>query len=555
MNKVIKNQWLNYILPLNILILISTNTLAATELSNTIPTSELSGLAASKTYFTFTVPETATNLTFNTLGGSGDADLYVKFGEDPTESNYDCRPHHSGNSESCAITKVQSGDYHVMLKGYSNYSNLTLTANYTVASSLPQRMSNGSILDNSIAIDNLTGNSEEQLAFTFEVPADAQGLTIGMSGGEGDADLYVRHGSMPNPGTYDCRPYTMGNDETCHIQEVQAGTYHILISSYADFSGIKLIGSYTDAGDLPPTPEPGTSSLNIAVAGDSITRAFGASCTTNASWWSLLCLAGGDQPQHSWFNGASSLVNSVHDRYKVLDNTINATNNAATGAELTGIRESGSEPSFAAQAHNIISQTPTPEHVEFILGGNDLCSRNCIDPANCDDPIYTDDEWRQAVQTGLNTLVSGMPQGSSILIGSVPRVQDIRQAGLDKQASNNNINCESIWSTFNVCKIVTQTANLNGEPIASRLAAVAAAQQRYNAILAEEANAYNTNANGQNPNGIELVAEYVDESTPSGGTFQFGPSEINGGDCFHPNIATQSLIADLMWNSNTDKSQ
>jgi len=56
-----------------------------------------------------------------------------------------------------------------------------------------------------------------------------------------------------------------------------------------------------------------------------------------------------------------------------------------------------------------------------------------------------------------------------------------------------------------------------------------------------------------NPNGIELVAEYVDENTPSGGTFAFGADEINGGDCFHPNVATQSKIADLMWNGNPFK--
>jgi len=82
---------------------------------------------------------------------------------------------------------------------------------------------------------------------------------------------------------------------------------------------------------------------------------------------------------------------------------------------------------------------------------------------------------------------------------------------------------------------------------------VAAIQKVYNAILVEEALAYNSNANGLNPNGIEVVSEYVDENTPSGGTFAFGAENINGGDCFHPNVATQSDIADFMWNANTDK--
>lgn len=551
MKRLIKNQKFKNILALNMLML-SGNALAATALENATPASGLSGTSGSETFFTLAVPEGATNLNFNTAGGSGDADLYVKFGSAPTSSSYDCRPYNSGNSESCDIANVQNGEYHVMLKAYSAYSALTLTASYDEPGTTPPPGSNTGVLENSVTLNNLTGGSGEQLLFTFEVPAGAQDLSIAMSGGTGDADLYVRFGAEATTGTYDCRPYKSGNNETCTISNIQAGTYHVMMNGYSSFSGVSLVGNYNEGG-TPPPPGPVAGVANIAVVGDSITRAFGADCTYNSSWWSLLCLAGGDQPEHSWFDGSSSSVTSVHDRYKVLDNSINSNNSAATGAELTGIREDGSEPSFAAQANTIVAQTPTPDHVELLFGGNDLCSRDCVDPSNCSDPIYSDDEWRQAIRTGLNTLVSGMPEGSSILLGSVPRVQDIRQAGLDKQAGDEYINCESIWSSYDVCSIVTQSGTLNGESLASRIAGVAAAQKRYNAILAEEATAYNSNNNGQNPNGIEVVAEYVDESTPSGGTFQFGASHINGGDCFHPNVATQTLISELMWNSNTDK--
>jgi len=146
--------------------------------------------------------------------------------------------------------------------------------------------------------------------------------------------------------------------------------------------------------------------------------------------------------------------------------------------------------------------------------------------------------------------MSGLPAGSSVLMGSVPRVQDIRQAGVDKQNADVYVNCDSLWSSYDVCRIVTDPGVLNSESMAVRHAGVAAAQQQYNAITREEVEAYNSNANGMNPNGIELVAEYVDENTPSGGTFAFGADEINGGDCFHPNVATQSKIAELMWSGN-----
>ena len=531
--------------------------LAATVLENGTPLTGISGASGSTSLYTLDVEAGATALNFNTTGGAGDADLYVKFGGEPSSSSYDCRPYVGGNEEACDISNIQEGTYHVMIQGYSTYSGLTLNANYNAGSTTPPPppppVPGTTVLENGVVVNSLGGAATEELAFTMEVPSDASNLSFALSGGTGDVDLHVKFGSAATSSNYDCRPYKAGNNETCDITNIQAGTYHVMMQGYSAFSGVSLVGSFNESGGPDPVPGPVAGVQNTAAAGDSITRAFAADCTYNSSFWGLLCPGSGDQPQHSWFDGSSPNVNSVHDRYKLLDGSITANKDAATtGAEMVGIREDGPEPSFGAQAVTIAAQSPAPDHVELIFGGNDLCSRDCVDPENCDDPIYTAAEWRQALRGGINTLMSSMPQGSSILLGSVPRVQDIRQAGVDKQAADQYVDCDSIWSSYDVCSIVTQPAPLNGETLAQRLAGVAAAQQSYNAILAEEAAAYNSNANGQNPNGIEVIAEYVDENTPSGGTFAFGAEHINGGDCFHPNVATQSQIADYMWNANTD---
>ncbi len=408
-------------------------------------------------------------------------------------------------------------------------------------------------LENGIPLTGLGGASGSETFYTLDVPANATNLSIAISGGSGDADLYVKYGSQVSSTNWDCRPYISGNNETCTVTNVQQGTYYVMLDAWSSYSGVSLVGSFTDGGNPPPPPAPVSGVENAAAAGDSITMAFGADCTGNVWFWDLWCLLGGDQPEHSWFDGWSSNVNSVHDRYKALDSSINANKNAAmSGAEMSGSGDQGTEPNFAAQAAAIVAQSPTPDHVEVALGGNDICNRNCTDPANCSDPLYTGEQWRQAVRNGLNTLMTGLPEGATVIMASVPRVQDLRQAGLDKQATSSAINCESLWSTYDVCQIVTAGGTYNGESSAQRLAAVAAAQRSYNAILAEEAAAYNSNANGQNPNSIEVIAEYVDENTPSAGTFQFGAQHIDGGDCFHPNVATQSKIADFMWNANTD---
>jgi hypothetical protein len=296
---------------------------------------------------------------------------------------------------------------------------------------------------------------------------------------------------------------------------------------------------------------PGSGQLpgNLAAAGDSITQAFAASCSCNTNFFCLLCLLGGDQPQHSWFDGWSSNVVSVHDRYLGLDGSIGADKSAAAdGSEMRG-----SSNSFSVQADKILAQTPVADHVEVELGGNDLCNRDCINPANCADPVYTDAQWTAAVRAGLDKLVAGLPDGSTIYLLGVPRVQDLRQAGLDKQAGAGNIDCEGAWADFSICVVGTQGAALNGESISTRLAGISERQQRYNEILRDEAAAYNANSSGQNPRGIEVVADYVDEATPSVGTFHFGAGDIDGGDCFHPSILGQNTAADLAWTNNPDR--
>lgn len=308
----------------------------------------------------------------------------------------------------------------------------------------------------------------------------------------------------------------------------------ILISSF-----VVLVLSASAHAQLPS---------KVTAAGDSITMGFAADCKYNRYFWDLFCLLGGDQPEHSWFDGSSSNVDSVHDKYKVLDSSIAANKSAAaSGSEMRG----GSN-NFATQAQNIVAQTTVADHVEVLLGGNDICNRGCTDPANCADPLYTDAQWRASVQAGLDILVQNLPIGSTVYLAGVPRVQDLRAAGLAKQASSSRIRCENVWSNYDICTIATSGSTLNGESTSQRLAAIEVTQQRYNAILTEEANAYNGNANGKNARGIEVISDYVDSNTPAVGTTSFGANDIDGGDCFHPSVAGQNIVADTVWMGNTD---
>ena len=81
-------------------------------LQNGVPVTGLSGAKNAKLYYTVVVPAGAYNLAITTSGGSGDEDLYVKFGATPTTSSYDCRPYVSGNNETCSAAVAV--DRHVL---------------------------------------------------------------------------------------------------------------------------------------------------------------------------------------------------------------------------------------------------------------------------------------------------------------------------------------------------------------------------------------------------------------------------------------------------------
>jgi PKD repeat protein len=274
--------------------------------------------------YTLAVPSGATNLTFTMSGGSGDGDLYVKFGSAPTDSSYDCRPYKSGNSESCSFASPSAGTYYVRIKAYSTFSGVSLVGNYTAGASNTAPVANftfttsgltatftdtstdaqnnissrswnfgdggtstatnpshtyssagtytvtetvtdsgglsstksasvtvssgggscgGTVLCSGTAV-NLPSVAKSSWSSTYTMPVTAgHTVTFAISGGTGDADLYVRAGSAPTTSSYNCRPYLTGNSETCTFTPSSNTTYYVRVRAYAAYSGVSLKGT------------------------------------------------------------------------------------------------------------------------------------------------------------------------------------------------------------------------------------------------------------------------------------------------------------------------
>ncbi len=101
-----------------------------TTLTSGVPVSGLSASTGASLNYTIAVPAGRSTLTVKIAGGSGDADLYVRFGSAPTDTTYACRPYLSGNTETCTISAPSTGTYYIRVKAYSTFSGVTLTATY-----------------------------------------------------------------------------------------------------------------------------------------------------------------------------------------------------------------------------------------------------------------------------------------------------------------------------------------------------------------------------------------------------------------------------------------
>jgi len=240
--------------------LLASATFAGTvELENGVPVVGISGTAGSEQFYTILVPEGQIDLVISISGGSGDCDLYVRREAKPTTITYDYRPYQIGNEESVTVASPQAGTWYVMLRGFMDYSGLTLKSTYSGGAS-------ATVLTNGNAVTGLAGAVGSEQFYQLAVPANRSTLQISISGGTGDCDLYIRKDAMPTTDVYDYRPFLVGNRESVVVNSPGAGTWYILLRGYSAYAGVTLLALSAQAS----SGEPAHSAITIAGNGDLI---------------------------------------------------------------------------------------------------------------------------------------------------------------------------------------------------------------------------------------------------------------------------------------------
>lgn len=192
-------------------------------LSKGVPVTGLGASTGNSLNYTMSVPAGASNLTFNMSGGTGDADLYVKFGSAPTDTSYDCRPYRNGNVESCSFASPQAGTWYVRLKAYSTFSGVSLVGDYTASSgggaqtytnTADYTINDNSTVESPISVSGRSGNAPS----STPVAVDIRHTYIG----DLKVDLVAPDGSV----------YTLHNRSGGSADNI-IGTYNVNLSSEA----------------------------------------------------------------------------------------------------------------------------------------------------------------------------------------------------------------------------------------------------------------------------------------------------------------------------------
>lgn len=102
----------------------------STELQNGVTVNNLSASQGEILKYYIEVPNGASDFQVQISGGTGDADLYTRFAQEPTLSVYDCRPYASGNNETCSEANPNAGRWYINVRAYQTFSNVSLVASY-----------------------------------------------------------------------------------------------------------------------------------------------------------------------------------------------------------------------------------------------------------------------------------------------------------------------------------------------------------------------------------------------------------------------------------------
>ncbi|MET3116222.1 Zn-dependent metalloprotease [Undibacterium sp. GrIS 1.8] len=140
------------------------------------------------------------------------------------------------NQGACGVEKAA---------GNRGYTVADVTAAFkTVGVSCATTTPTATVLTKGVAVTGISLAKSATKLYSIVVPAGAKNLSVKLSGGSGDGDIYVKASAAPTTSTYDSKSDGSTNAETVTIAAPKTATYYVLVSAYAAVSGASLVATY-----------------------------------------------------------------------------------------------------------------------------------------------------------------------------------------------------------------------------------------------------------------------------------------------------------------------
>ncbi|WP_164016825.1 PPC domain-containing protein [Pyxidicoccus trucidator] len=209
------------------------------SLTEGVPEAFTAGAQREFRYWRIDVPEGQAQLRVDHAFQRGtQTRLYVRYGDVPATFQYTCQAtswtyNNVPPGQTCVIDNPQAGAWYVLV---ASESALDGVVRATTSSGIP-------LMAPGFEEQPFAGAPGLERVWKVEVPAGLSDFRVVLSGGTGNADLYVKHGEVPGT-TYDCASTRPNNEEHCEFANPQPGTWYVAVRGTEAFTNARLVTTF-----------------------------------------------------------------------------------------------------------------------------------------------------------------------------------------------------------------------------------------------------------------------------------------------------------------------
>ncbi|MGB0199739.1 MAG: pre-peptidase C-terminal domain-containing protein [Candidatus Poseidoniaceae archaeon] len=255
----------------------------AIELTPGIAYGPLSGYDGLDQYFKINVPADTERLEVDLEPGFGEASLYLKLANSPTESDFTYRSNSPGAGDKIGFNDPTPGMWYILLDTEMVFGDVKITASFADRyvwdyDGTPIELFNGE------EITGIEAPTGESLSFFVELEKPGEYLMIQTYGGNGDLimtgvgnvmfldfddifgffedDFFIEESGRQRPGgNFDFEEttvtsYGMGTEQTIYVDLPANGRFDITVEAIDGFSDVTIVANWVYSDFIDPIEEP-----------------------------------------------------------------------------------------------------------------------------------------------------------------------------------------------------------------------------------------------------------------------------------------------------------